>query len=140
MEGQIRHGLLYSRGSGRSGRLTGAAFGRQLLAKLLLKRAMAKTGPQKSRVWVFLQLASKPSALEPYRDSVHGGGVGLKSYCTDAENWHLHLSMFLTHKHYVVETEEMSFVETEQMFAAETRPLPPTPTTPAAGGAPSRRG
>ena len=37
MEGQIRHGLLYSRGSGRSGRLTGAAFGRQLLAKLLLK-------------------------------------------------------------------------------------------------------
>ena len=37
MEGQIRHGLLYSRGSGRSGQLTGAAFGRQLLAKLLLK-------------------------------------------------------------------------------------------------------
>ena len=70
-----------------------------------------KTGPQKSRFWVFLQLASKPIALEPHRDSVHGGGVGLKSYCTDAENWHLHLAMFLTHKQCVVETEQMSAVE-----------------------------
>ena len=54
---------------------------------------------------------------------MHGGGVGLKSYCTDVENWHLHLAMFLAHKQYVVETEEMSVVETEQMFAVETRPL-----------------
>ena len=88
---------------------------------------MAKIGPQKSRFWVFLQLASKPSALEPHRDSVHGGGVGLKSYCTDAENWHLHLSMFLTQKQCVVETEEMSVAEKEQMSAVERRQLPPPP-------------
>ena len=37
MEGQIRHGLLYSGESGLSGRLTGAVCGRQLLAKPLLK-------------------------------------------------------------------------------------------------------
>ena len=37
MEGQIRHGLLYSGESGPSGRLTGAVCGRQLLAKPLLK-------------------------------------------------------------------------------------------------------
>ena len=36
-EGQIRHGLLYSGASGLSGRRTGAVFGRQLLAKSLLK-------------------------------------------------------------------------------------------------------
>ena len=35
----------------------------------------------------------------------------MKSYCTDAENWHLHLAMFLTHKQCVVETEQMSAVE-----------------------------
>ena len=55
---------------------------------------------------------------------MHGGGVGLKRYCMDAENWHLHLSVFLTHKQDVVETEEMSVVETEQMFAVETGQLP----------------
>ena len=54
---------------------------------------------------------------------MHGGGVGLKSYCTDAENWHLHLSMFLTQKQCVVETEEMSVVETEQMSTVETSVL-----------------
>ena len=54
---------------------------------------------------------------------MHGGGVGLKSYCTDAENWHLHLAMFLAHKQYVVETEEMSVVETEQMSTVETSVL-----------------
>ena len=48
-------------------------------------RALAKTGPQKSQFWGFLQLASKPSALEPHRDSVHGGVVGLKSYLTVVE-------------------------------------------------------
>ena len=71
---------------------------------------------------------------------MHGGGVGLKSYCTDAENWHLHLSMFLTQKQCVVGAEEMSVVETEQMSAVETRQLPPTPTPPAAprGLAPTR--
>ena len=43
----------------------------------------------------------------------------MKSYCTDAENWHLHLSMFLTQKQCVVETEEMCVVETEHMSAVE---------------------
>ena len=85
----------------------------------LLKARQAKTGAQKSRFWVFLQLASKPSALEPHRDSVHGGGVGLKSYCTDAGNWHLHLAMFLTRKQCVAETEQMSAVE---MNAVGPRP------------------
>ena len=37
MEAQIQHGLLYSGGSGLSGRLTGAVYGRQLLAKPLVK-------------------------------------------------------------------------------------------------------
>ena len=60
---------------------------------------------------------------------MHGGGVGLKSYCTDVENWHLHLAMFLAHKQYVVETEEMSVAETEQMSPVETSVLSPQQTS-----------
>ena len=44
----------------------------------------------------------------------------MKSYCTDAENWHLHLAVFLAHKQCVVETEQMSAVETRQL-----RPVTP---------------
>ena len=58
--------------------------------------------------------------MDSHRDSVLGDAIGWKSYFTDAEIWHLHLSMFLTHKQCVVETEEMSVVETEEMSAVET--------------------
>ena len=84
MEGQIRHGLLYSVGSGLSGQLTGAVFGRQLLAKPLLKTRPGENWTPEI-AFFFLQLASKPSALEPHRDAVHGDAIGLKSYFTDAE-------------------------------------------------------
>ena len=53
MEGQIRHGLLYSGGSGPSGRLIGAVFGRHLLAKLLLKEGapFRKLDPRNRDFW-----------------------------------------------------------------------------------------
>ena len=58
--------------------------------------------------------------MDSHRDSVPGDAIGLTSYFTDAEIWHLHLNMLLAHKQCVVETEEVSVVETEQMFAVET--------------------
>ena len=58
--------------------------------------------------------------MDSHCDSVHGDAIGLKSYFTDAELWHLHLSIFLADKQCVVQTEEMSVVETEQMSAVET--------------------
>ena len=61
-------------------------------------------------IFVFQQLAEVPSSLDSHGDSVHGDAIGLKSYFTDAEFWHLHLSMFLTSKQCVVETEEMPVV------------------------------
>ena len=54
MEGQIRHGLLYSRASGQSGQLTGAVFGRQLLAKLLLKARPGENWIPEIAIWGFL--------------------------------------------------------------------------------------
>ena len=58
--------------------------------------------------------------MDSHRDSVLGDAIGLTSYFTDAKIWHLHLSMFLTHKQGVVETEEMSGVEPDQISAVET--------------------
>ena len=69
---------------------------------------------------VFQQLATGPISLDSHRDSVHRDAIGLKSYFTDAELWHLHLSIFLADKQCVVETEEMSVVVTEEMSAVET--------------------
>ena len=54
MEGQIQHGLLYSGGSGPSGRLTGAICGRQLLAKLLLKARPGENWTPEIGIWGFL--------------------------------------------------------------------------------------
>ena len=54
MEGQIRHGLLYSGGSGLSGGLTGAVFGRQLLAKPLLKARLGETWTREITFFGFL--------------------------------------------------------------------------------------
>ena len=61
---------------------------------------------------------------------MHGDAIGLKSYFTDAEIWHLHLSMFLTQtvcstvvETEEMETEEMSAVETGQMSAVEARQM-----------------
>ena len=39
-----------------------------------------------SRLWVFQQLAKRLCPSESYRDSVQGGTVGLKSYCTVVEH------------------------------------------------------
>ena len=53
-------------------------------------RALAKTGPQKYRFGIFLQLASKPSALEPQRDSVQGGGGRFEKLlygCRNPSRW-----------------------------------------------------
>ena len=52
----------------------------------------------------FQQLAMGPRSLDSHRDSVFVHAIGLKSYLIDAEIWHLHLSMFLTHTQCVVET------------------------------------
>ena len=52
---------------------------------------------------------------------MHGDAIGLESYFTDAELWHLHLSLFLAHKQCVVKTEEAFVIETEQMSSVETR-------------------
>ena len=60
---------------------------------------------------VFQQLAKVSSSLDSHCDSVHGDAIGLKSYFTDAELWHLHLSIFLADKQCVVQTEEMSVVK-----------------------------
>ena len=54
MEGQIRHGLLYSGGSALSGRLIGAVFGRQLLAKLLLKARPGENWTPEIAIFGFL--------------------------------------------------------------------------------------
>ena len=54
MEGQIRHGLLYSGGSGLSGRLTGAVCGRQLLAKPLLKARPGENWTPEIAIFGFL--------------------------------------------------------------------------------------
>ena len=54
MEGQIRHGLLYSGESGLSGRLTGAVYGRQLLAKPLLKARPGENWTPEITVFGFL--------------------------------------------------------------------------------------
>ena len=60
MEGQIRHGLLYSGGSGLSGRLTGAVCGRQLLAKPLLKARPAENWTAEIAFFGFLTTRLKP--------------------------------------------------------------------------------
>ena len=75
--------------------------------------------------FVVQQLAKRQCPLEPHRDSVLGGVVGLKSYCTVVEIRRDYmcraLGLFLTHKHCDVETGQMSAVETGQMSAVETR-------------------
>ena len=68
----------------------------------------------------FQQFVKGPSSLESHRDSVLGDAIGLKSYFTDAEIWHLHLGMFLIHKQGSVDTGRMSSVEIGQMSASET--------------------
>ena len=45
----------------------------------------AAVGQPKSRFLLFQQLAKRLCSLELYRDSVQGGVVGLKSYCTVVE-------------------------------------------------------
>ena len=73
---------------------------------------------------VTLQTATGVCPLEPHRDSVLGGAVGLKSYCAVVEIRRDYmcraLGLFLTHKQCDVETGQMSSVETGQMSAVET--------------------
>ena len=59
----------------------------------------------------FQQLAKRLCPLEPHRESVLGGAVGLKSYCTVVEIRRDYmcraLGLFLTHKQCDVETGQM---------------------------------
>ena len=84
----------------------------------------AAVGQPKSRFLLFQQLAKRLCPLELHRDSVQGGAVGLKSYCTvvDIRRDYMcrALGLFLTHKQCDVETEHLCSGETGQMSAVET--------------------